>query len=253
SDNKWREFSPKLGLVYHTDKNTTLKTSVAKGFKAPSLYELYTTYDRGSLRINANPDLQPEKTLSYDLGIEHRFAERLLGKLMLYQSNARNYIGYYTITPINWRTDNIAKVRMEGIETELNWQISSEWSGLINCTNNKSQIIEYTTDPSVEDNYLAYTPRNVYKLGISYNKPEILEFQTVVNYNGKYYGDNQNTSEFDPYYTVNLNLAHQFGKNSRLSVGIENLLDKEYTVYKGTSQDILAPGRVVNLMLNINF
>ncbi|MFH0889501.1 MAG: TonB-dependent receptor [Planctomycetota bacterium] len=253
SSNKWREFSPKLGLVYHADKNTTLKTSVAKGFKAPSLFELYTTYSRGALLIEANPDLQPEKIISYDSGIERKFLDNLSAKLTIYQAYARNFIGYNTITATDWKTDNIAKVKMQGIETELNLQINTEWSGLINYTNNESQIMKYTADPTIEDNYLAYTPKNVGKLGITYNKPEILEFQTLINYNGLYYDSNQNTSEFDPYYTVNINLARQFGKNSRLSIGVENVFDKEYIIYKGTSQDIESPGRVFNLMLNINF
>jgi iron complex outermembrane recepter protein len=253
ADNKWRQFSPKFGLIYHMNKNCTFKTSAAGGFKAPSIYELFTTYNRGALLIEANPNLQPEKISSYDLGVEHKFLDSLSAKLTVYQSYARNFIGYNTITATDWKTDNIAKVQMQGIETELNWQINTDWSGLINYTNNKSQIIEYTADPTVEDNLLAYTPRNAYKIGVSYNKPKILEFQTTINYNGKYYDSNQNTSEIDAYYTVNLNLAHQFGKNSRISAGIENLFDKEYTIYKGTSQDIESPGRVFNLMFNVNF
>ncbi|MDI6732688.1 MAG: TonB-dependent receptor [Planctomycetota bacterium] len=253
---QWRKFSPKLGLVYHLNNVTTLKSSVGSGFKAPSLFELYATYMRGPLLIESNPQLQPEKVLSYDAGIEQQFLDNLLGKLTLYQSNARDYIGERTISvtpPRKSRWDNITKVKIQGVESALDWQITNEFSTLFNYTYNKSKIVEYTTDPTVEDNYLANTPLNSYQFGVAYRQPELFDCQAVLNYNGKRFDNDQNTIELNSYYTFNISLVRNFGKYSRLSVDVENLFDKEYTVYKGTTQDILSPGRVVNLSLNVNF
>ena len=250
---QWRNFSPKLGLVYHLDKDTTFKTSAGNGFKAPSLYQLYTPYIQGPLLIESNPELQPEKVFSYDLGMEHSLLDNLVGRLTVYQSNARDYIDYYMITPFRWKTDNIAKVKMQGAEAGLDWHWSRELSALVDYTYNKSQIIEYPTDPTVEDNYLAYTPLNTYKCGLAYKKPELVEFQALVNYNGKRYANNQNTAELRSYYTFNLSVMRQFGRHSRLALDVENLFDKDYTVYKGPTQDIISPGRVVNLSLKIDF
>lgn len=249
----WRNFSPKFGLAYHPDKTTTLKTSASAGFRAPSLYELYTTYTMGTLIIDANPRLQPEKLLSYDAGIERQLMDKLTGKLTVYQSNARDYIDYNTLTRTHWITDNIAKVKIQGVETNLNWQLNNEFSALADYTHNKSQIIDFASDPTVEDNYLAYSPLNVYKFGVTYNKPDLLEVQTIVNYNGRRFDTNQNTNKISGYYTVNLSIARQFNKYSKLSLDAENIFDKDHIVYKGTTQDILSPGRVVNLSLKLSF
>jgi len=249
----WRNFSPKFGLAYHLDKTTTLKTSASTGFRAPSLFELYTTYTMGTLIIDANPHLQPEKILSYDVGVEHQFIDKVAGKLILYQSNARNYIDYNTLTRTHWITDNIAKVKIQGAEAGLNWQLNDEFSALADYTYNKSQIIDFASDPTVEDNYLAYSPLNVYKFGVTYNKPEFLEVQTIVNYNGDRFDTNQNTNKISGYYTVNLSIARQFSKDSKLSLDVTDIFNREYVVYKGTGQDYLSPGRIINLSLKLSF
>lgn len=251
--NTWRTVNPKYGLVYHLNEDTSVKTSAGAGFKAPSLYELYTAYTRGALSIEGNPRLQPEKVRSCDAGIERRFLDALSCKLTLYQSNARDYLGYYYITPTKWRQDNITKVKIQGVEAGLNWQLNNEFSSLFNYTYNKSRIIEYITDPTVEDNYLANTPLNSYQFGLAYRQADVLEYRAILNYNGKRFDDNQNTVKLGSYCTFNIGLARNFSKFSRLSLDVENLFDKEYTVYKGTAQDIISPGRVVNLSLKIEF
>jgi outer membrane cobalamin receptor len=49
---------------------TRLKASFGTGFRSPSLYELYSVY--------GNPDLEPEKSQGWDLGVEQGFLDDLL-------------------------------------------------------------------------------------------------------------------------------------------------------------------------------
>lgn len=250
---KWSQFSPRLGLAYHLGESTTLKSSIGGGFRAPSLYELYVTDLRGPLYLECNPQLDPEKITSFDLGIEHLLLEKVWSKLTLYQSHAKDFIGFNTITPTHWQSDNITKVRMRGIEAELDWRVSGEWSCFASYTSNESEIREYVTDPTVEGNYLPYTPRNKYGLGLSYANPELFDLTATYNYHTKRYADNQNTTELESYPMFNLSLARQMGKYCKLGLNVENLLDEEYTLYKGIAQDTVAPGRVVSASLTVTF
>ncbi|MDR1757441.1 MAG: TonB-dependent receptor [Bacteroidales bacterium] len=53
-------FSPKVSVMYR-HKSFTLRTSYGKGFRSPSLKELYTDWDhQGMFRLLGNPDLNPE-------------------------------------------------------------------------------------------------------------------------------------------------------------------------------------------------
>ena len=53
---------PTGGLVYHFNRSTTLKASVAKGFRSPTIRELY-------LWATANAGLKPERMVNYEIGI----------------------------------------------------------------------------------------------------------------------------------------------------------------------------------------
>jgi iron complex outermembrane receptor protein len=64
-------FSPKAAIVYMPFEKTSLRTSIGKAFRPPTVYELYRTW-RSSRGVTyaGNPDLKPETTTSWDIGIE---------------------------------------------------------------------------------------------------------------------------------------------------------------------------------------
>ena len=253
SSKTWGEFSPKAGVVCHIFDRTTLRGSVGTGFKTPSLYELYTSLTRGRISIDCNSQLKPERVLAYDIGLEHWFLERLCGTATFYQSFAKDFIGYDTISKTHWKRENISEVKICGIETELKYRITSDWSCFVNYTYNKSEIEKYSPDPSVEGNYLPYTPHNKYALGLSFNNPKGFEFNVLLNYKDKRYADNENEDKLGAYGTLDLKISRDFGKFCRLSLDVENLFDKEYVVYKGIDQDTIAPGRVITGAISIKF
>ncbi|KXO12898.1 ligand-gated channel [Moritella sp. JT01] len=61
-------FTAKLGSVYHFTDNFSGFAQISQGFKAPTVYDLYYFYDTGAV-IDANPDLKPESSVSYEMGI----------------------------------------------------------------------------------------------------------------------------------------------------------------------------------------
>ncbi|RLB92270.1 MAG: hypothetical protein DRH50_09995, partial [Deltaproteobacteria bacterium] len=123
--------SPKLGIAWHPTDKTTIRASGGKGFRAPSLFELYKVHVRGggTYYREANPDLDPEEIWSYDVGAEHFLLNNLWGRLTFYQSFAEDYIGDRLIgtstfasgtkTRYEYKLDNISDVDIYGIEAEL--------------------------------------------------------------------------------------------------------------------------------------
>jgi len=59
-----------------SESGTKLKASVGTGFKAPTLSELFQSFPPFFF---ANPDLKPESSVGYDLGIEQGSAEAWSG------------------------------------------------------------------------------------------------------------------------------------------------------------------------------
>lgn len=60
------EFIPQGGLSYHIDRTTDLKLMASKGFRNPTIYEMYMYYP--------NPSLKPEEIISIEASLSKRFA-----------------------------------------------------------------------------------------------------------------------------------------------------------------------------------
>jgi len=67
----------RAALAWRPTADTVVRAAVATGFRAPSLNELYGPF-------GANPDLQPEESRSFELGVEHDFGRARLGAAVFY-------------------------------------------------------------------------------------------------------------------------------------------------------------------------
>lgn len=70
SESDAQNFSPQLNLMYKIS-NCAMRASYAVGFRAPTLKEMYSTFNMGSIwNIYGNPDLKPEKSHNFSLSAE---------------------------------------------------------------------------------------------------------------------------------------------------------------------------------------
>jgi TonB-dependent heme/hemoglobin receptor len=248
-------FSPKLGIAWHPDDKTTLRASGGKGFRAPSLFELYKVHVRGggTYYREANPDLAPEEIWSYDVGAERFLTDRLWGRLTFYQSFAKDYIGDRLIGSANfaggtktryeYKLDNISEVDIHGIETELQWYPTPATTLFANYTYNVSEVSKDENNATLEGNELPNDPRHNVHVGVRYQNPKLINASVTVNYYADIYYDNENTMKTSDYTTVDIGLSRKFFDRYTVYVNIENLFDKEYPIFLSPSSgDTIAPG-----------
>lgn len=73
SQKKLSHFSPKLSLMYRL-KNWSFRGSYSGGFRAPTLKEMYMSFDMASIfMIYGNPDLSPESSENLSLSAEYNW------------------------------------------------------------------------------------------------------------------------------------------------------------------------------------
>jgi vitamin B12 transporter len=122
--------SPRLSLAmlaHQSDVNgligtTKIKANFGLGIKEPTLMESYST----SMYTKGNPDLRPEKTVSFDAGIEQHFnSGRSVLELTYFQNRFRDQIGYAISDYITYAGSyfNIGKSRARGLETSLSFDL----------------------------------------------------------------------------------------------------------------------------------
>lgn len=115
------ELVPQGGLAFHLPRNAELKAMVSKGFRNPTIREMYMFPPQ-------NPNLKPERLVNYELSFSQKLLEnRLQYGANLYYINGDNMI--MTI-PVEGRPMNINTGEIEnwGIETNVACRINSRWS-----------------------------------------------------------------------------------------------------------------------------
>jgi len=254
-------FSPKIGIAYHPDDKTTLRASGGKGFKVPSLFDLYKVVIRGggTYYRAANPELTPEEIWSYDLGAERFLLDSLLGKVSFYQSFAKDYIGdrltnsYEKV--VNGKKvkyneyilDNISEVDIHGVEAELQWYAATNLTVFGNYTYNESKISKDEVDKNQEGNYLTDDPRQKLHLGMSYQNPRIMNITLGWNrYIDKYYNVDEVTQAKDSFWSVDLAVSRKFFNQVTAYLNVENLFDS-------VDNEGIAPGTIYNGGLKYEF
>ncbi len=81
------EMLPKAGLVFHPTPMNSIRVSAAKGFRSPSIRELY-------FWMPANAELTPDRVWNYELGVSQEFGTLMKLELTLFQSEGSNLIQF---------------------------------------------------------------------------------------------------------------------------------------------------------------
>ncbi|WP_263357031.1 TonB-dependent receptor [Acidicapsa ligni] len=86
---------PKIGLVYKIDDHWTVRTAYGKGFRSPTIGELYylLLHPEYGYQVIGNPTLQPERSESYSVGVDYQVNRYSFG-VSLYRNNLNHLINY---------------------------------------------------------------------------------------------------------------------------------------------------------------
>ena len=86
------DFTGDFRLVYQLSANTNLVGNLGRGFRPPNIFDLSTLGNRPGNRFNiANPALQAESVLSYDIGVKTS-TENWQSELFIFKLDYRDKI-----------------------------------------------------------------------------------------------------------------------------------------------------------------
>jgi iron complex outermembrane receptor protein len=245
-------FSPKIGAVYHLTNSTSLRASVGKAFRAPTVYDLYRDYISYDKTYAGNANLDPETVISYEIGIDQKIEKGNI-HITAYRSDAEDFI--YSIDPLNplstnyKEKTNVGEVEIQGIEFEADYTFTDAWKLLANYTYNESKIKKFEPNTALEGKYLTYIPKNKASVSIEYMNPNFINITASGRYEGKRYSDDMNSesSAYKSYALYDLKLSKKITKNSQFELSVNDLFDKGYVEYYNS------PGRVVMATLKMSF
>ncbi|MBI5779839.1 MAG: TonB-dependent receptor [Planctomycetes bacterium] len=245
--------SPRFGVVYHLNEQTSLRTAVGKGYREPTVSDMFlplTPY--GPITFQGNANVNPETLWSYELGIDHKFAKDLSARLTLYQSQLDDAWDYMRDTDNIYRPHNVTQLSMQGIEAEVKYGLTKELFTFANYTYTDAKYKKDKNNPSIEGNYVEEVPRNQGNLGLRF-QPEnsTLVINLRANGAGERFTDTDNTraNTLPKHLVATAGVSSGINKNSSLFVTVHNLFDRTYKEVF----DYYQPGRWFDAGLSIQF
>jgi len=221
--------TPRGYLVYTPIEHLTLKGGVGTAFKAPTLRQLsdesMTPSCRGACLIVGNPDLSPERSVSYELSGNYNVGA-WAGSLTAFQNEITDLIDTPRgagVTPIGTGEDglplhtpvNINRARVRGLEATLRRELGE----MARLSGNYTLLDAVDLDAERE---LDYRPRHNLNGQLDLSPGP----RTTLFLRGQYLGK-QRSGELtlEPYTLLDLGGTHRLNDRFTLRVGILNIAD----------------------------
>ncbi|EEW1559263.1 TPA: catecholate siderophore receptor CirA [Escherichia coli] len=243
-------WSPRAYLVYNATDTVTVKGGWATAFKAPSLLQLSPDWTsnscRGACKIVGSPDLKPETSESWELGLyymgEDGWLEGVESSVTVFRNDVKDRISISRTSDVNaapgyqnfvgftangvpvFSYYNVNKARIQGVETELKIPFNDEWKLSINYTYNDGRDVSNGENKPLSD--LPFHTAN----GTLDWKPLALEdwsFYVSDHYTGQKRADSATAKTPGGYTIWNTGAAWQVTKDVKLRAGVLNLGDKD--------------------------
>ncbi len=242
------------GLVYKITDSLIMKGNAGSAFRAPTPDELAMDTVSWGTRYLGNPNLKPEKSISYDAGIEYS-KDLFKSGLVFFHTRFEDKIVRYFEPSLNAQTyKNIDGARLQGFEANLSYDIglASGFNVSIEPFTNITYHTKYSSKDPAEikagSKTLKYTPKWTGAFGVKAGRDK-WDVRLIANYTAGEKVDDWNTNS--PTYGKVINkggftVAHLKGsyrpiKNIEVTASVENLFDRAYGYVLGYPM----PGRTL--------
>ena len=224
------------------ETNTKLKASYATGFKAPSPFQLFGTSISGFGVFNGNPDLKPEESKGWEVGVEQNlFNDKVSAELTYYNNDIKNLIQGGATT-----NSNVGVAVTRGAEFDLSVDVTDSFSAQIGYAFTRAFN-------NISGADLLRRPKHKGHLNLTYKMNDKTSVSSQITHIGKRADIDAATFatiKSSSYTLVNMQANYQFNKSVGFFGRLENLLDKDYEEPNGFSQPGISTFIGINLSLN---
>jgi len=161
-DRSWRDdgrtedqMSPRLGLALRATPRTTVRASVGRGFRAPSISEVYTNSTFAGVPIRPNPGLRAEGSVGAEVGAVRQFGEGVALDGAVFVGRYRDLIEARPDETQTVRFQNVSRGRIAGAEVSL----QADWRRTVHLTANATYLDAVEQFPDGGSLPLPYRPR----------------------------------------------------------------------------------------------
>jgi outer membrane receptor protein involved in Fe transport len=262
--------NPSAGLRYQWSDSLSLRAAGYKGFRAPTLRELYREgrTPAGVILAN-NPLLAPERLVGFEGGFDWNINDRTLLRATVFQNTVEDLIQNITrgqavgepvyVEPCGWlepgetcrELENVGEMESTGLEIEAAYDSGDRWNFFLSYLYNDAIITRAPDDPQLVGKQVRQAPKHSFTARARY-RGTWFDSTLLARYVGERYEDDLNTLEVDDFLLFDLRFSRRLSATTVLFLSIENLFDENYEV-RTTNSGATEIGRPRSIGLGLNF
>jgi outer membrane receptor protein involved in Fe transport len=222
-------FNPRASVAYRLGGGLSLRGSAYKGFRPPTLNELYRGFRAGNTQTNPNEALAPERLTGFDAGVlvtRGRVSARVTGYSNVLDDVITNITVSATPQLITKVRANADKMHTSGIELEGDVRVSRFWVAGFSSGIGDAR---FEGDTSLRGNRVPQVPAHNLALTTRYTR-DTWTASAHFRVTGAQFEDDLNVFRLRSAGVLDAFVSRRVGGGVSAFVAMENVFDNEYDV-----------------------
>ena len=227
-------FSPRVSLLKSFANGMALKASVYRGFRAPTLNELYRNFRVGNVVTLANPALTGEHLTGGEAGVSQTvWRNRLTLRGNVFWSDIAEPVANVTIasTPvlITRQKQNLGESQARGFELAGEMQLTERWQISAAYLFVNSIVLHFAANPMLIGNFLPQVPQNQFSVQTSYSGRQ-WNVGVQARFLGNQFDDDLNTLPLGRAFSLDAQVSRALGRHTSIYFAAQNLTNDRFYI-----------------------
>ena len=225
-------FSPRVSLLKSFHNGLALNASVYRGFRAPTLNELYRNFRVGNVLTLANPALKGEYLTGGEAGLSQAlWRNRLTLRGNFFWSDIAEPVANVTLTTtpalITRQKENLGESQARGFELAGQLQVNAHLQVSAAYLFVNSIVLHFAANPALIGNFLPQVPQNQFSFQASY-----VAKKWTAGLQGRFLGnqfdDDLNTLPLGRAFSLDAQVSREIAWHTSLFFAAQNLTNDRF-------------------------
>jgi len=214
----------RAGAHYGLGNGWSVRVAGYRGFRMPTLNELYRQFTVFPVTTLANPALENEKLRGFDGGVEWAPSPDIRFTATAFDDKVRNAIANVTLDPTKRERQNVGAIHTRGLELSARLKTGPvSFDGSLAWTD--AEVESDGLSAALDGNRPAQTPRIAASATLGWQPEENWKFALTVRHTGAQYEDDQETDVLKSATTLGAFAQMPVSPRVSLELRGENLTD----------------------------
>jgi outer membrane receptor protein involved in Fe transport len=249
--------SPRVSALFRVNSSVSLTANYSRGFRQPTLNELYRSFRVGNVLTLANENLKAERASTGEGGVllsafSNKIYLRTVGFCTFINEPVANVTLSSTPALITRQRQNLGQTRSCGLEADGQFRLTKELEFSAGYLFVEPRVTRFPADRSFEGLRVPQVAKDQFTSQIRYDRPDIASITLQLRASDAQFDDDQNQFRLAGFATVDAFVLRRINRSFEIYLAAENIFNDKVEAGR-TPVLTLASPRTLRVGVRINF